>query len=229
MNGDLPRHVGIIMDGNRRWAKERDLPVIKGHVAGQEALRHIVDHAFRKGVSYLTVYAFSTENWQRSQSEVGFLMQQIILALKKHVSEFIDSGVRIVFLGTQDGLPPRVKRAIADAEASTQHGTKGTLGICINYGGHQELVDAAKQLIRAGLPPEAVTADSLAQHLYHPEIPPVDLVIRTSGEQRLSNFMLWRAAYSEFIFRDEYWPDFTPAVFDECLVEYNRRQRRFGG
>ncbi|QQS19306.1 di-trans,poly-cis-decaprenylcistransferase [Candidatus Saccharibacteria bacterium] len=216
------------MDGNRRWARKMGKRSIRGHAAGQEVLHQIVEHAFKVGVKYLTVYAFSTENWRRNDTEVKYLMQQIDRALRKHLQEFIDAEVRIVILGSADGLSDKVKRSLMAAEQATENGTKGTLGVCLNYGGYKELVDATRKLIDSGVETQNIDDEAIERQLYHPELPPIDLVIRTGGEKRLSNFMLWRAAYSELIFRDEYWPDFTPRIFNECLVEYSKRQRRFG-
>jgi len=225
----LPRHVGIIMDGNRRWARSHNLPTLKGHAKGQEVLREVAKHGFTRGVRYITVYAFSTENWRRAEEEVGYLMSQMQRALKKYADEFVENGIKIVFLGTREGLPKKVLAAIEEAEAKTSNGTKGTLGICFNYGGQLEIVDALKKIIAEGITGEDITPELLSAHLYGPELPPIDLVIRTSGEQRLSNFMLWRAAYSELYFTEKCWPDFTGADLDIAIEEYARRGRRFGG
>lgn len=230
LSGDsaVPQHVGIIMDGNRRWAKEHGLPSLRGHAKGQQVLRQIAKHAFRSGVQYLTVYAFSTENWQRSQEEVGYLMKHVALALRKYTQEFVDGGVKIVFLGSRENLPKAVLAAITDTEVKTAGNTAATFAICLNYGGMQEIADATKQIIASGISAAEVTPEVLASYMYSPEIPPIDLVIRTSGEQRLSNFMLWRSAYSEFLFTDTKWPDFTPQEFDTLLAVYAQRSRRFG-
>lgn len=225
----MPKHVGIIMDGNRRWAQSRGLPTLKGHAKGQEVLREVAKHGFERGVDYITVYAFSTENWRRAEEEVGYLMSQLQRALKKYAREFIENGIKIVFLGVRDGLPAKVLAAIETAEEQTAHGAKGTLGICFNYGGQQEIADAMKRIMAGGIKSEDITPELINAYLYGPELPPIDLVIRTSGEQRLSNFMLWRAAYSELYFTEKYWPDFTGADLDEAIEEYNNRGRRFGG
>lgn len=226
---DIPRHVGFIMDGNRRWARERGLTSLEGHAAGQTVLHDAVYHAVECGVKYITAYAFSTENWSRSPAEVGYLMKQIVRALKQHYQEFKDNGIRFIVVGSRERLSKVVLTTIDKVEQGTARGTRATLAICFNYSGHTEIADAVRSILEQQISPADVTPKLVEAHLYHPEVPPVDLVIRTSGEQRVSNFMLWRTAYSEFIFRPEYWPDFTPRVLDECLLEYSKRQRRFGG
>jgi len=224
----VPHHIGIIMDGNRRWAKARGLPTLRGHAKGQQTLRTIAHRTFESGVRYLSVYAFSTENWQRSQDEVGYLMRHVSLALRKYLQEFIDGGVKVVFLGSRNGLEAAVIKAIDNAEAKTAHNDKATLAVCLNYGGQQEIVDATKALIGQGMAADIITPEVFAKYLYKPEVPPIDLLIRTSGDQRLSNFMLWRAAYSELMFTDTYWPDFSAKELDTMLSAYAERQRRFG-
>ena len=225
----IPRHVGIIMDGNRRWAKARGLQPWHGHGEGQEALHRTARYMFQHGVTYMTVYAFSTENWKRSQEEVGYLMRHVSLAVKQYTSEFEREGTRVVFLGARGNLPKSVRKAIDEAAARTERNTHATLGVCFNYGGQLEVADAVRNILRAGVTPEQVTPELIAQHVYAPELPPIDLVIRTGGEERLSNFMLWRAAYAELYFTDILWPDFDEAASQAALDEYARRQRRFGG
>jgi undecaprenyl diphosphate synthase len=224
----VPRHIGIIMDGNRRWAEARGLPTEDGHTKGQENLRAISQAAFEQGVKYVSVYAFSTENWRRAEEEVGHLMFLLVRGVDKYMQEFNDAGVRIVFVGQREGLDSKVSKAIEKAEENTKNNTKGTLVICFNYGGQQEIVDATKKMIAEGIAPEAITEAVVGAYLYAPEIPPIDLVIRTSGEQRLSNFMLWRAAYSELYFVDKHWPDFTAQDLNAALRAYAERGRRFG-
>lgn len=223
-----PRHIGIIMDGNRRWAEAQGLPTKDGHTKGQENLRAISQAAFGQGVKYVSVYAFSTENWRRAEEEVGHLMFLLVRGVDKYMQEFNDAGVRIVFVGQREGLDSKVSKAIEKAEDNTKNNSKGTLVICFNYGGQQEIVDATKKMIAEGIAPEAITEEVVGAHLYAPEIPPIDLVIRTSGEQRLSNFMLWRAAYSELYFVDKHWPDFTAQDLNAALRAYAERGRRFG-
>jgi undecaprenyl diphosphate synthase len=225
----VPRHLGLIMDGNRRWAKEQGQSSLQGHAQGQVILHDAVIHAVKAGVTYVSAYAFSTENWNRSNTEVTYLMQQFIKALHTYLAEFKQHSIKLVVIGSRTGLSRAVVSAIDRAEKATAQGTKATVAICFNYGGHQEIVDAVHSILNHTPVPKAITPDMITQHLYQPELPPLDLIIRTSGEERISNFMLWRSAYSELMFRPEYWPDFTPAVLDECLVEYTKRQRRFGG
>jgi undecaprenyl diphosphate synthase len=221
----LPVHLGLILDGNRRWAREQGLPQLEGHRRGYENLKTIGKAAIKGGIKYVTAYVFSTENWKRSQDEVGYLMDLLYYVATKEVDDMNREGIRVRFLGSATKLSQKVLQAIRRAEEQTQHNTNGTLALCLDYGGQQEIVDAANAAIQAGQP---VTATTISQHLYVPDIPPVDLIIRTSGEQRLSNFMLWRAAYSELMFIDKYWPAFTVGDLDGCLAEYAERQRRFG-
>lgn len=225
----VPNHAGFIMDGNRRWARKRGLDAFEGHLAGQKTLRDVVYRSVDAGVKYVSAYAFSTENWSRTEKEVGYLMGQVAKALKKYADELIENDIRVLVLGSRDRLPKKVIESIEIIENKTAHGSRATFAVCLNYGGHVEIVDAVKSIVHQGVKPDDITADLIAQNLYVPDVPPIDLIIRTSGEQRLSNFMLWRAAYSEFIFRDEMWPDFTVDALDECLLEYSKRQRRFGG
>ena len=226
---DIPRHIGFIMDGNRRWAKRAGKTTMEGHFAGQKTLRDVVYHAVERGVKYISAYAFSTENWSRSQEEVGYLMGQVAKALEKYGEELADNGVRVLVLGARDNLPSPVKKSIEVIEKNTRHGETATFAICFNYGGHAEITNAVKSIVSQGIPGDDITPELISRNLYAPEVPPMDLIIRTSGEQRLSNFMLWRAAYSELIFRKEHWPDFTVDALDECLLEYSQRQRRYGG
>lgn len=225
----VPQHVGFIMDGNRRWAKARGLATLEGHAAGQLVLHDVTKYAIEQGVKYVSAYAFSTENWTRTKAEVHYLMTQVSKALRHYIQEFIDNDIRIIIVGNREGLSKTVVRSIEAAETRTAHCQRATAAICFNYGGHQEIIDAAKKIIEKGVTAEALTVDHFNAELYQPDLPPIDLVVRTSGEKRLSNFMLWRAAYSELIFRDEPWPDFTVDSLKECLLEYSQRQRRFGG
>lgn len=224
----IPNHIAIIMDGNRRWAQARSMPPWRGHAKGQEVLRTIAKAAFSLGIKYLTVYAFSTENWNRSRTEVSYLMRHVRMAVNKYISEFAENGIRIVFLGNQENLSKSVLDAIKGAEAMTAHNTKATLGVCFNYGGMQEICDMTKQIVMSQMPLQEITPNRLAGYLYQPHIPPIDLLIRTGGEQRLSNFMLWRAAYAELYFTDTLWPDFDISDLQKALSEYGSRQRRFG-
>ena len=225
---DVPQHLGIILDGNRRWAKARGLPTLEGHRQGSDVFKEVSQAAFDRGVKYLSAFVFSTENWSRTEEEVGYLMKLVVRVVKTYLKEVDQNGVRIVILGRRDGLRRSVLKAIEEAEAKTAHNTRGTIALCFNYGGKEELVDAVKDMISKGTKPEEVTADAIAQSLYSPEIPPVDFMIRTSGEQRTSGFMLYRAEYAELYFTDKYWPDFGVADLDDALAEYSHRQRRFG-
>lgn len=221
----LPQHVGIILDGNRRWAKQQGLPALEGHRRGSAVFKDIALHAFECGVHNVTAYVFSHENWERTDEEVGYLMQLVIKAVEQYLNEFEERGIKLVILGRRDGLRQKVLNAIKRAEDKTKDNTKGTLALCFNYGGRQEIVDAAQQVVDAG---NSLTPQSISSALYQPEVPDLDLVIRTSGEQRLSGFMLWRAAYAELYFSDKMWPAFTAADFDEALQAYADRERRFG-
>ena len=224
----VPNHLAIILDGNRRWAKERGLPPFEGHRVGYENLKTIGDAVLKRGVKYLTVFVFSTENWQRPKLEVSFLMDLFYRIATKEVEEMNRRNTKLRFIGSEAGLPAKLLKAMAQAAESTKDNTGGTLALCLNYGGQQEIVEATRQMAVEGIKPEDITTDTISQHLYAPDIPPVDLVIRTSGEQRVSGFMLWRMAYAELKFVDTYWPAFTEAQLDECLADYASRQRRFG-
>ncbi|HSX46483.1 MAG TPA: polyprenyl diphosphate synthase [Patescibacteria group bacterium] len=221
-NNSLPTHVGIILDGNRRWAKQQGLPSLEGHRRGAETFKQISLHAFEKGVSCLSAYIFSQENWQRTDEEVGYLMQLVMKAVESYLDEYHKRGIKIVVLGRREGLRRKVLDAIKHTEEKTKDNAKGILALCFNYGGQQEIADAATAV------KGEMSVESLRQALYEPAVPDLDLVIRTSGEQRLSGFMLWRAAYAELYFTPVMWPAFTPNDFDAALDDYASRQRRFG-
>lgn len=225
---NVPAHIGFIMDGNRRWAKSQGKLPMSGHEAGEDALYRVLKQCFKKGVSFVTVYAFSTENWGRSEAEVLFLMNQVPKALKKYLKEFHEQGIKIVVLGSRHKLSPKVIEAIEEAEAITKNNTVGTLGVCFNYGGKQELVDAMKSTIASGVPAEEIAYDTIMQHVYKPELPELDLIVRTSGEMRLSGFMLARSEYAEFIFEPKMWPELEASDVDRFLEEFAARQRRIG-
>lgn len=225
---DIPKHIGIIMDGNRRWAKARGVTAQQGHLEGQKNVRRIAKAAFESDVEYVTVYAFSTENWQRAQDEVQYLMRLLVKGLEKYIDEMHDAGIRVQFLGERGTLNKNILQAIEGAEQKTAANQKGTLAVCFNYGGQQEIVSAVQEIVSTGVVAEEISDELITKHLYTPSIPPIDLVIRTSGEQRLSNFMLWRTAYSELYFTDTYWPDFSPEDLQTAVNEYQRRKRRFG-
>lgn len=221
----VPRHIAIVMDGNGRWANKRFLPRIAGHKQGIEALKRIVSACARRKIAVLTVFAFSSENWSRPADEVSGLMELLAMALSREVSQLKRDGVRLHFVGARETLSDRVKSGFEAAEASTAENTVLTLNVCFNYGGRWDMVHAASQLAAAGLP---ITEESLSGALALAHCPDPDLLIRTGGEKRLSNFLLWQAAYSELHFSDLLWPDFDEAALDAALQEYASRERRFG-
>lgn len=225
----LPKHVGFIVDGNRRWARQHGLPVYEGHMAGYNAIHEVAEAAFDAGVEYMSAYIFSTENWKRSEDEVSRLMGLVLKLLTADLPIFEKKNIRLRILGTRERVSDKILKAIDDAEARTAHNTAGTLAVCFNYGGQLEIADACKKIVQSGIAPEAVTPELIEQNLYAPEVPPIDLIVRTSGEQRLSNFMLWRAAYSELLFLDKPWPEMTKDDVTAILEEYTGRHRRFGG
>lgn len=226
----VPRHVGIIMDGNRRWARSRGLSVLEGHNRARlQTVPAIVRHAFERGVEHLTLFAFSEENWNRDAGEVKGLLGLFVAALHEQLDEVAEAGARVRFLGRVAAFPAEVREAARLAEERTASNAKGFLNVCFGYGGQQEIADAAASVVRSGVAADEVTVELVRHHLYVPDVPDVDLVIRTSGEQRTSGFMLWRAAYAELYFCDKHWPDFAPVDFDEALVDFAARRRRFGG
>ncbi len=224
----IPRHIGYIVDGNRRWAKGNGLPTYEGHLAGYNAIQDVARATFDAGVQYMSAYIFSTENWRRSQDEVSKLMGLVLKLLTSDLHQFSDHNIRLVVLGSRHGVSDKIIQAIDHAEAVTRHNTAGTLALCFNYGGQLEIAEACKKIVQAGIDPTAITTDTIAEYLYYPTVPPVDVVVRTSGEQRLSNFMLWRSAYSEYVFLEKLWPDMTKADVDFIIEEYTNRNRRFG-
>ena len=229
----LPRHVAIIMDGNGRWAKKHKLAVAMGHRQGVEALREIIRHTDDLGIEALSLYAFSTENWNRSAEEVSALMALILEFFASEIDELDAKNVRILILGDKGRLPPKQRDVLIQAEERTGKNTGLHLNIAINYGGRAELARAARELAllaqSGALDPERITERTLADHLYTRGQPDVDLLIRTSGEMRLSNFLLYQCAYAEFVFPTVLWPDFTVRDYDQALQTFGGRQRRFGG
>jgi undecaprenyl diphosphate synthase len=220
--GDVPRNVAIITDGNGRWASQRGLPPIAGHRAGADVVRERMKDAVRLGVRQLTVYSFSTENWSRPADEVEGLLRLFADRIIEETPEMIESGIRMRFVGSREGVPQKLLDRMDKAEVDTAGGDLLDLFVAFNYGARAEILAAAEQYTGGG-------EDAFRQLLHVPELEDPDLLIRTSGEQRLSNYLLWQCAYSEFVFRDELWPDFTREAFVECIDEYSRRQRRFGG
>jgi undecaprenyl diphosphate synthase len=230
---DVPHHVAIIMDGNGRWAHMRSLPRSAGHRQGIEAVRRTVRAAIEFGVRYLTIYSFSTENWSRPQSEIGYLMGLLKRFIQQDVAELHGANVRIVVIGEREGLGADIIAMLDDCQRLTAGNTGLTLVVAFNYGSRQEIATAARRIaedVAAGrLKPEDVDIAALSTRLYAPDIPDPDLLIRTSGEQRLSNYLLWQLAYTEFVFIDEHWPDFNRDIFGRALAEYRSRERRYGG
>lgn len=224
----LPEHVAIIMDGNRRWARERGLPEAEGHSAGVEAVRRILSHAVRRGVRMLSLYAFSRENWARSDDEVAWLLSLLESAIRSETPELIAKGVEVRLLGRLDELPSVTRASILDSIEATNGGDRLGLNIAFNYAGRTEIVDAVRAIVRSGVAADEVDEDLVAAHLYTAGMPDPDLVIRTGGEQRLSNFLIWQTAYAEFFSSPILWPDFGPEALDDALSEYARRSRRFG-
>jgi undecaprenyl diphosphate synthase len=227
--GHTPRHVAVIMDGNGRWAQRRRLPRAAGHRAGVEVLTPLLEAAGRVGVRTLTLYAFSTENWTRPEDEVDTLMSLFVETARAKVPDLNERGARLRFLGRRQHLPASVLEAMREAEELTAHNDKLDVYVALNYGGRSEIVDAARRIVEDGLSPEEVNEATFARYLYAPEVPEVDLVIRTSGELRVSNFLLWQIAYAEFYVTDTLWPDFSPEEFLRAIESFASRSRRRGG
>lgn len=224
----IPKHIGIIMDGNRRWARGRGLPTLEGHRRGYDKLKDVGNWCLDRGVGYLTVYAFSTQNWDRSKEEIAYLMDLFHRALTSEVEEFNQRGIKLRVIGRREALPEAVRRAANEAEVRTERNTRGTMLLAINYGGREEITDAVRAAIRAGVTPDELTPERLASFRYAPDVPDPDLIIRTSGEQRLSGFLTWESVYSELYFTPVAWPDFSASDLDAALAWYASRQRRFG-
>ena len=227
MPSSLPTHIGYIVDGNRRWAKQRGLSASEGHAAGYEVVKTIIVDTIKRGVPYVSAYIFSTENWQRSPIEVNFLMKLIVRVLTDDLHIFIENNIRLRIAGSKKRLTKGVLRAIEEAEQQTKHLTGGQAIICLNYGGHQELADAFEAM-RDHVGDQVITPDVIEKFLYTPDVPACDLIVRTSGEQRLSGYMLWRSPYSELLFLKKHWPDMTTKDVSSILKEYERRERRHG-
>ncbi len=223
-----PAHVAIIMDGNRRWAREHGLDELDGHAAGVEKIRWLVEHTLRRGVAYLSLYAFSRENWARSDDEVIGLFRLLEQAIRAETPELVRQGVRVRLLGRLDELPADLRASILEALTVTDGGTRLTLAVAFNYAGRTELVDAVRAIVAEGLAPDEVDEAAIAERLYTSGMPDPDLVIRTGREQRLSNFLIWQSAYAEFWSCDVLWPDFDETAYDAALDAFARRSRRFG-
>lgn len=224
----VPNHLGLILDGNRRWAVQNNVTSFEGHRKGYENLKTIVMAALDRGVKYVTAYVFSIENWNRNKEEVDYLMKLLLWVATHEVAEMNKKGIRVCFMGSKTRLSKKIIKAIDKAEEKTKDNTKGTLAFCLSYGGQQEIVDAVKDIMSENIQSQDVTAELISSYLYVPDIPPVDLIIRTSGEQRLSDFMLWRASYSELLFAKKFWPDFTEEDLTQAFIEFSKRDRRFG-
>ncbi len=227
---NIPQHIACVMDGNGRWATMRGLDRNEGHIAGEAALQRVVEAAKELGVSWLTVYAFSTENWSRPTDEVAFIMAMSVDVVARRAVELREKGVRVVFSGRRgEPIPADTLRAMDDVVRATADGASLTLNVALNYGGRAELVDAVRQLVADGVRPEDIDEAALAKRLYQPDAPEVDLFVRTSGELRISNFLLWQCAYAEFYFTETLWPDFDADGLREAVAAYQQRRRRFGG
>lgn len=224
----VPRHIAIIMDGNGRWAKQRLMPRVAGHRRGVEALREVIRSCAERGVSHLTVFAFSSENWRRPQEEVTLLMELFLRALENEVARLHENGIRFRVIGDLAGFSERIQALIRDAEALTRDNTRLTFTVAANYGGRWDIVQAVKKLMLSGVSAGAVNEATLAEQLSLGEMPEPDLFIRTGGEQRISNFLLWQLAYTELYFTDTLWPDFGAAALDAAIASYRTRERRFG-
>lgn len=231
-SGRVPEHVAIIMDGNGRWAKQRSWPRTAGHREGVKSVRAVVEECVRRGIGTLTLFAFSSENWQRPRAEVNILMELFMTALRGEVKRLLENGVRLRVIGERSAFPEKLQQRIAEAESQTAGNRKLNLQVAANYGGRWDITQAARRLalaVQAGqLDPQAIGEDTLARQLSFPDLPEPDLFIRTGGERRLSNFVLWQSAYAELYFTDTLWPDFDGPAFALALDDFARRQRRFG-
>ena len=228
-----PQHIAIIMDGNGRWAKKRGLPRTAGHAAGAEAFRRTANYCRTLGVKYLTVYAFSTENWKRSEEEVGGIMRLLGKYLEEALQDMEKNHVRFCFFGDLSRLSPQLRKLCEDAQARSSQYHEVQVNFCLNYGGRDEIVKAsqafAQDVAKGIYKPEDLTEELLSGYLYSADVPDPELIIRPSGEMRTSNFLLWQSAYSEYVFLNVLWPDFQPKDLDEAIEQYHRRNRRFGG
>lgn len=228
----IPNHVAIIMDGNARWAKKKSVPISVGHKAGLEAIKTLIKSASSLNIKYLTIYAFSTENWQRPKEEVSYLMEMMRWYLKNEVNQLIENGVRIFISGNLENLDEPTRNRIKEIERITAKNDLITLNVAFDYGARQEIVDSVKKIILAIENKKITFADInenlISNNLYHPEIPDPDLLIRTAGEVRVSNFLLWQIAYTEFYFTEKFWPDFDKQDLQDAILSFNQRERRYG-
>ncbi len=224
----VPRHVAVIMDGNGRWAAQRGLDRIQGHERGTDNIRRITFTAGRLGITHLTLWAFSTENWSRPAEEVQGILRILSNAITSETAELHRQGARLWHIGELEALEPELRQSVRDAIELTRHNTGITLTLAFNYGGRREIVHAVQQIVHDGLDPSRIDEEAIRHRLYTPELPDADLIIRTSGEYRMSNFLLWQGAYAEFFFSPKFWPDFAPDDLIEAVRDYSRRERRFG-
>lgn len=224
----VPHHLGIIMDGNGRWAQAKGLPRLAGHRAGVDNIRRILEHCVQRGVKVLTIYAFSTENWQRPAEEVSGLMRLLGLTIQRQLNDLDRNGVRILHSGRMEGINKHLQKQIVNALEVTKHNDRIILNVAFNYGGRAEILDAVRHIIHDGIVPETLTEELLSSYLYTGGLPDPDLIVRTGGEWRLSNFLIWQAAYAEYYTTPTYWPDFDEIELDKAFVEFSRRERRFG-
>ena len=225
----LPEHIAIIMDGNGRWAQRRGLHRIEGHRAGVASLRSAIEYFNEYQIKYVTTYSFSTENWKRPEDEIAGLFDLLDEIIEKETAELHKKGIRLRHLGRLDGLPSHLQQTVLKATEITRNNSGMTLSFAFNYGGRSEILDAVRQLIAEGIPPQGITEELFSRHLYTADLPDVDLLIRTGGELRISNFMIWQAAYSEYYFTEVLWPDFDKKEIEKALLSYSQRERRFGG
>ena len=222
----IPHHLGIILDGNRRWAKEKGLLVFEGHKKGAEVVKKVVKWAKDRGIKVLTLFVFSTENWKRSKSEVNYLMRLLNQGLNnKYIQELLQEGIKFGVIGQKEKLSPSLQKKIKEIEDLTKDNREMIVNLALSYGGRAEIVETIKNIIKKKIPPEKITEDIISQNLWTSDL---DLLIRTGKEQRISNFLIWQAAYSELYFCKKYWPDFSEKDLDEALADYVQRQRRFG-
>lgn len=226
---NVPEHVGFIIDGNRRWARDHGLKPHEGHAFGYEKVKEVLIEALHRGVKYASCYIFSAENWNRPKIEVETIMALLLRVLQDDEHIFNEENVKLRIIGNRAKLKPKLVKVIEKVEESTANNTGGELLICLDYGGKQEIVDAVKKIVQSGIGADAVTPELISQNIYEPDVPPCDMIVRTSGEHRLSGFMLWRANYSELLFIDKNWPDMTKDDVTVILKEYEKRNRRFGG
>ncbi len=223
------KHLAIIPDGNRRWAKEQGFSSMKGHTAGYEKVKEISLSAFEKGIEQISVWVFSTENWKRTEKEVTFLMELLHTALSKELDFYLKNNIKLIVVGRRDGLSDKIIKAIENAEEKTKGGTKGQFNLMLNYGGRAEVIDGIKKMVEEDADLSTVDEDSFSKHLWSSQMSEPDMIVRTSGEKRLSGFMSWSGSYAELRFVDEHWPDFSEQDIDDCIEDFKNRQRRFGG